>query len=271
MEIGQKIILKTNNIIKSLIIHIDNKWLVFCVFFDEELISLNKLIFTEKKTYTFILKSIKNFFKSIKSDLNKIRFLKVVYYNNTSTLVPTSLYSDKISKNLLKFNINSKTYDGITDNLLNDELKNLYTHDKKINNYLKEKFKNFDCFHYTSLLVKEFQNYVDTNFTDRIFLNFNNNRLDILYFKNKKIVFFNSFIYENEVDVLYFLTFSVRQLNLSLEDILISTCGNINIESKIYELLYKYVRNIEVLEMNHLKNKKYNFELSDNILLGKFI
>ena len=60
-------------------------------------------------------------------------------------------------------------------------------------------------------------------------------------------------------------------LNLSLEDILISTCGNINIESKIYELLYKYVRNIEVLEMNHLKNKKYNFELSDNILLGKFV
>ena len=172
---------------------------------------------------------------------------------------------------MLKFNINSKTYDGITDNLLNDELKNLYTHDKKINNYLKEKFKNFDCFHYTSLLIKEFQNYVDINFTDRIFLNFNNNRLDILYFKNKKIVFFNSFIYENEVDVLYFLTFSVRQLNLSLEDILISTCGNINIESKIYELLYKYVRNIEVLEMNHLKNKKYNFELSDNILLGKFV
>ena len=54
MEIGQKTILKTNNIIKSLIIHIDNKWLVFCVFFDEELISLNKLIFTEKKTYTYL-------------------------------------------------------------------------------------------------------------------------------------------------------------------------------------------------------------------------
>ena len=41
-----------------LTIHINDNWLVFCMFSENKLIELNKINFLEKKSPTFLLKSI---------------------------------------------------------------------------------------------------------------------------------------------------------------------------------------------------------------------
>jgi hypothetical protein len=62
-----------------LTIHINENWLVFCVFSDDKLYSLNKVSFLEKKSESFILKSIKKYLKTYSKNLinpDLIKFLE---------------------------------------------------------------------------------------------------------------------------------------------------------------------------------------------------
>ena len=71
-----------------LTIHINENWLVFCVFSDDKLYSINKVGFLEKKSESFILKSIKKFLKTYSKNSNSPDLIKLIYYNNQSSLVP---------------------------------------------------------------------------------------------------------------------------------------------------------------------------------------
>ena len=69
MVIGQKTIQKINNSVNynnssSLVIHINENWVVFCLFNNTSLIDLNKVNFLQVKKSTFILKTIKKYLKS---------------------------------------------------------------------------------------------------------------------------------------------------------------------------------------------------------------
>jgi hypothetical protein len=59
-----------------LTIHINENWLVFCVFSDDKLYSLNKVSFLEKKSESFILKSIKKYLKTYSKNLIKSGLIK---------------------------------------------------------------------------------------------------------------------------------------------------------------------------------------------------
>ena len=78
-----------------LTIHINDNWLVFCMFSENKLIELNKINFLEKKSQTFLLKSIKKYFKNSSEKLSDLENVKLVYYNTNSTLVPTDLFDEK--------------------------------------------------------------------------------------------------------------------------------------------------------------------------------
>ena len=62
-----------------LTIHINDNWLVFCVFSENRLIELNKINFLEKKSPTFLLKSIKKDFKKFLEKLSDLENVKLVY------------------------------------------------------------------------------------------------------------------------------------------------------------------------------------------------
>ena len=87
MEIGLKTIQKTTKIEshsnnKLLVIHINENWITFCLFVNEELSELNKINFLYKKKENFVLKTIKKYLKSISNnDLPKE--VKIIYYNKT--------------------------------------------------------------------------------------------------------------------------------------------------------------------------------------------
>ena len=124
-------------------IHINDNWLVFCMFSENKLIELNKINFLEKKSPTFLLKSIKKYFKNSSEKLSVLENVKLVDYNTTSTLVPTDLFDEKNSLNFLKFNAKIQ-FDDFTanDSLIDNEIKNIYVPYVNINNYIFEKFNS---------------------------------------------------------------------------------------------------------------------------------
>ena len=88
MEIGQKTTQKTTKIDSdinnsSLVIHINESWVIFCLFNNQKLSSLNKVRFLHKKKSNFILKTIKKYIKSFSKE-NIPSEVKLIYYTSTN-------------------------------------------------------------------------------------------------------------------------------------------------------------------------------------------
>ncbi len=274
MEIGQKTIQKTTKIDShfnnsSLAIHINESWVIFCLFNNQILSKLNKVRFLNRKKSNFILKTIKKYIKSFSKE-NIPSEVKLIYYNKTSTLVPSTLFEHKNSLNYLKYNTSINIDDiAANDHVLNHEINNVYIPNTDINNFIFERFKTFDFFHYSSLIIEKISNELAKNFSENVFVNINDGFIDILFFKDKKLMFYNSYDHNSDEDILFFLLFCFSELNLNPDEIHTVFSGSIDLDSKLYELIYTYVRNIELMNPIDIDGIDFNI-LNSNILLSKF-
>ena len=274
MEIGQKTTQKTTKIDSdinnsSLVIHINESWVIFCLFNNQKLSSLNKVRFLHKKKSNFILKTIKKYIKSFSKE-NIPSEVKLIYYNRTSTLVPSDLFDPKNSLNYMKYNTSIRIDDiAANDRVLNHEINNVYIPNIDTNNYIFEKFKTFDFYHYSSLIIEKFSNDFAEKFGKRVFVNVNDGFIDVLYFKDKKLEFYNSYDYNSIEDILFYLLFCFSELKLNPDEIHTVFSGSIDQDSKLYELIYTYVRNVELIEPIDIDGIDFNI-LNSNILLSEF-
>ena len=88
--------------------------------------------------------------------------------------------------------------------------------------------------------------------------------------KDSQILFYNIFEYQTKEDFIYYILFTLEQLELSSEETNISLTGNIDEHSELYKILYTYVRNVSFFNS---KNPVYNNQTeidkhSNFILLG---
>ena len=274
MEIGQKTTQKTTKIDSStnnssLAIHINESWVIFCLFNHQKLSSLNKVRFLHKKKSNFVLKTIKKYIKSFSKE-NIPSEVKLIYYNKTSTLVPSTLFDHKNSLNYLKYNTSINIDDiAANDQVLNHEINNVYIPNTEINNFIFEKFRTFDFFHYSSLIIDKISNELAENFSEKVFININDGFIDILFFKDKKLMFYNSYDYNSDEDILFYLLFCFSELKLNPDEIHTVFSGSIDLDSKLYELIYTYVRNVELIDPIDIDGIDFNI-LNSNILLSEF-
>ena len=274
MEIGQKTTQKTTKIDSdinnsSLAIHINEIWVIFCLFNNQKLSSLNKIRFLDKKKSNFILKTIKKYIKSFSKE-NIPSEVKLIYYNKTSTLVPSTLFEYKNSLNYLKYNTSINIDDiAANDYVLNHEINNVYIPNTEINNFIFEKFKTFDFYHYSSLIIEKISNELVENFSDKVFVNINDGFIDILFFKDKKLMFYNSYDHNSDEDILFYLLFCISELKLNPDEIHTVFSGSIDLDSKLYELIYTYVRNVELIDPIDIDGIDSHV-LNSNILLSEF-
>ena len=138
-----------------------------------------------------------------------------------------------------------------------------------INNFIFEKFKTFDFYHYSSLIIEKISNDFTEKFGKRVFVNVNDGFIDVLYFKDKKLEFYNSYDYNSIEDVLFYLLFCFSELKLNPDEIHTVLSGSIDLDSNLYELIYTYVRNVELIEPIDIDGSDFNI-LNSNILLSEF-
>ena len=78
----------------------------------------------------------------------------------------------------------------------------------------------------------------------RIYLNVKDQRFEMFVLKGTKFLFNNTFRFKTKEDFLYFLLFSMEQLHLDVETTPVYFLGMIEEDSKIVELVTRYVRDI---------------------------
>lgn len=278
METGQKTIQKINRIDLTsnikLSIHISLNGLSFCIIEENtnKIVFLKKDIFSKKITTNELLKSLKKSFKDNPKLNDVFSSVKVIHYNNLSTVVPEVIFDKNNALSYLKFNSKILQNDYVANDLIfNNECVNVYIPYVNINNFIFKKFDSFIYNHYSSIILEQIKLNEKNSTNPSLYLNIGLNHIDLTYFKENKLVFYNTFEFVSKKDIIYYILFTVDQLNLNPEETPIVISGKISKEDEYYKIIYKYIRNVSVFnsKIEH-KSKYYDDLRSDLILINSF-
>ena len=278
METGQKTIQKKTRIEKTsnikLSIHISLNGLSFCIIdlISKEIDFLRTYSLSKNSTPKKLLKTLKKGFKENGELRNSFSSVKIIHYNNLSTVVPEPLFDKKNALSYLKFNSKILQNDYVAyDRIFNNECVNVFIPYVNINNYIFKMFDSFVYNHYSSIILEKVKLNEKNTTTPSLYLNININHMEITYFVKNKLVFYNRFDFNTKEDVMYYLLFTIDQLKLNPEEIPIVITGNISEDDDNYKIIYKYIRNVSIFssEINQ-ENKFYNSLKSDITLLNSF-
>ncbi|MEZ4802702.1 MAG: DUF3822 family protein [Gelidibacter sp.] len=251
LETGQKTIQKKNklnkNHIKNLSIQISLSGLSFCILNRaSHTIEFLKYQSFEKKSNPF--ETLEYLKKALLGhpELNQpFSSVLIIYQNELSNLVPKELFDEEQSADYLKFNSKILNSDFIShDEIATNESVNVYVPYMNINNFIFDTFGAFEYKHASTILIESLLQKIKNNEAE-IYINVNAQHFELVAIKDKKLIIYNYFDYTSREDVIYFLLFTMEQLQLNPEHIQLKLMGHIEKDDELYSIIYKYVRFVE--------------------------
>ncbi len=164
----------------------------------------------------------------------------ISFVNFANTLVPFELYDKKDKENLFALNHELNDEVLLEDNL-REEIINLHAVPKLFFQTIKNILPGAVLRSQSSILINNFTNLnlkVET-----MFLYLKDSFVNIVVTKGKNLLFQNKFNYVTKEDLLFYVLFSIQELNFSNEDINAIVFGNVT--ENEFNILYDYIRNIK--------------------------
>ena len=235
-----------------------------------EVIEFSSYTFSKtKNSPELVLEKLQDIFKKEKSLQYDFETVTVIHQNNLNTLVPNEYFKKDALKSYLKYSIKTIATDLITfDELDFMNSKNVYVPYVNINNFLFQNFGEFEYKHYSSVLLEKLFSIATNDIC--CYIHVSKSTFDIVIIKNSNLQFFNIFEYKTKEDFMYYVLFTLEQLELSTEETLVSVLGDIEEDSDLFRLMYTYIRNIDFLSSKNavFNNQKEISKHSNFILLG---
>ncbi len=170
----------------------------------------------------------------------------VLYESAKSTLVPEPLFDETEKSLFLKFNHTASSYEQVISNYLkNTGAYQVFTMPDCLKFRIDKTFKKKRILHHSVPLIESLSIQHKNQRTDNtIFLHFRKQYVDIVIFNNEGLLYYNAFYTPGEEDALYYLLFVMEQLRFNPEETELMLTGNVQKQSRQYELLRSYVRYI---------------------------
>jgi len=235
-----------------------------------EVIEFSSYTFSKtKNSPELVLEKLQDIFKKEKSLQYDFETVTVIHQNNLNTLVPNEYFKKDALKSYLKYSIKTIATDLITfDELDFMNSKNVYVPYVNINNFLFQNFGEFEYKHYSSVMLEKLFSIASNDIC--CYIHVSKSTFDIVIIKNSNLQFFNIFEYKTKEDFMYYVLFTLEQLELSTEETLVTVLGDIEEDSDLFRLMYTYIRNIDFLSSKNavFNNQKEISKHSNFILLG---
>ena len=216
-----------------------------------------------------VLEKLQEIFKTEKSLQDDFISVSVIHQNNLNTLVPNQYFKENSLKSYLKYSIKTIATDLIVfDDLDFMDSKNVYVPYVNINNFLFQNFGEFEYQHHSSVLLEKLLS--KSGSTLQFYVNVSQSTFDIVVIKNSKLLFYNVFEHQTKEDFIYYILFTLEQLELSPKETTLTLLGDIEEQSDRYNILYTYIKHIEFIKAeNAIFNDQEEVSKHSNyILLG---
>lgn len=255
----------------KLSIQVSLSGLSFCVLdtIDNKIIASESISFGKELTPYEVQKQLKDLFETHKVQQSSFSEVVVIHRNPLFSLVPKSLFDPKELANYLKFNAKILANDHIDyDHIEPHEMVNVYVPFVNINNYIYDLFGEFQFMHTATVLIQTLFNSHGTTKEPICYVHLSEYQMDVTIIGQKKLLFYNSFIYHSKEDFIYYLLFALEQLKLDTETIKVKLFGAIEEGDDIYTICYDYVKNIAIsipsnsaLQLGDLEKETIDFTL----------
>ena len=197
----------------------------------------------------------------------------VIHKNNMFSLVPKPLFNKEELPNYLKFNAKIMANDLIAyDEIPNQEIINVYIPYTNVNNHIFELFGEFEFKHSGTVLINTLLKQNRTSAEPVCYVQVSDREMEVMVMSDKKLVFYNQFGYSSKEDFLYYLLFSLEQLQMDLEKVNLKLFGSIEEGDAIYELCYQYIKNVSVFvpsnpsfPIEQLENESIDFSILSSL------
>lgn len=216
-----------------------------------------------------VLKELQQLFE--KHNIKKTGFSEVIvlHRNNLFSLVPKPLFDSEELPNYLKFNAKILANDFIEfDELEGYDMVNVYVPFVNINNYIYDLFGEFVFKHYGTVMVQSLMNGHAGGKLAVCYVHLAEHQMDITVIANKKLLFFNNFEYTTREDFLYYLLFSLEQLQIDTDSVRLKLFGDIREGDPIYALCYDYIKHISIYYPANTSYPKANLRDIDFTVLN---
>ena len=264
-ETGQKHMAITNNSSNKLnnlelSIQLSLSGLSFCILNKDSntIIEVKELRFEKRLNPFEVLDELKVLFENESTLNNSFTNVTIVHNNDLSALVPEALFNKNHVADYLKFNSKILKSDFIAyDSILENSSVNVYVPYININNYIYDKFGTFIFKHISSVLIESILRIEKASTTPKVYIHVSLNHFEIIIIKEGKLELYNTFVYNSKEDFIYYILFTAEQLNLNPETLNLVFIGDITEDDEIYNIAYKYIRNIS------FGNRNDDFEYID--------
>lgn len=190
--------------------------------------------------------------------------IAITHENGLNTFVPRALFDEDFLGSYLQYDVKVFGSDAFAfDNLPTYEMNNVYVPFAGINDFLANRFGNFEYRHASSVLVTRLLDLSKNNDEKQVFVHFGDKRFELVVAQNQKLLLFNSFEYKTKEDFIYYLLFAAEQLGLNPESFKLQLLGDITQESEFFEMAYTYVRHVSLLDVSKLQSRN-SFTEADN-------
>lgn len=232
------------------------------------------------KSYTFgsraltpeqLLDNVREVFKLDEVLSASFESVQVCHKNSLAVLVPEALYDKEFQEDYLKYSVKVLQDDVIeVAPILENESKNLYISFQNVNEYLKSIHPELSFTHSTAVLLSGLLKYHKNPLEKHFFVNVTGNSLDIVYISYSKLQLYNSFLFYTKEDFIYYILFVMEQLMLNPDVQTLTFLGDIDEDTPLYEMTYKYVRHINFLDVDNFNVSEEFYQNNPEIARHEF-
>ncbi len=192
----------------------------------------------------------------------------IIHSNNLSTFVPAPLFDEEYLGSYLQFNTKVFETDFFAfDELSNYEMNNVYIPYVNMNNYFIDRFGTFDYKHSNTVLVNKLLDLSKNSEERKMFVHISDTHFEIVILQNQKLQLYNSFDYKTPEDFLYYILFTAEQLHLNPENFKLELLGKVIKDDALYDIAYKYVRNVSLFDVSFMQNSLTETENREHFIL----
>ena len=170
-----------------------------------------------------------------------------IHRNALFSLVPLPLFQEEKLPDYLKYNAKILATDHLDFDVITGlDAVNVYVPFANVNNFLYDLFGEFEFKHSGTVLLETLIKLPSSRQGTICYVHLAESQMDLVVFANKKLFFYNSFAISSAEDVLYFLLFSLEQLNLDPESLRLRLLGEVTEEDRVYEFCSEYFENVSL-------------------------
>lgn len=187
----------------------------------------------------------------------------IIYETEKSTLVPLALFDPSEAKLYSNLSFETGKNEEITwDKLPGLNAVNLYPIPSGAGKIVEALYPDAGIFSSSTVFIESIlAKYKNQPGENKAFVNVRDEWMDILIFKNNRMEFFSTFHFLADTDFIYYLIFVFEQTGINPEEADLALSGSTDHRSGLYELVYKYVRNVRFEK--YPDNFKYSYIFSE--------